>query len=179
MAHSKTVVIPLLTHWSYHGFARFACKPSMWSHRPMHFVPLWSIWTFSFLFLMLLRKWPMETHGVRDIRKNSRSKDRGQGAWKNYSIPFYSKMSLLTHWGRDNMVGILQTTFSNQFSCMKLSYFLFKFHRNNLMCATDDSSTTDILKNNRNITIIVSGITQNEHQYEEIITLTNTNARFI
>ena len=72
-------------------------KSSMWSRWPMHFVPLRSIWTFSFLFLMLLRKWSMETHGVRDIRKNYRSKYGGQGAWKKiFHTPLLYNVSVNT-----------------------------------------------------------------------------------
>ena len=34
----------------------------------------------------------------------------------------------LTHWGRDKMAGIFQTTFSNQFSWMKICKFRLRFH---------------------------------------------------
>ena len=34
----------------------------------------------------------------------------------------------LTHWGRDKMAGIFQTTFSNQFSWMKMCKFRLRFH---------------------------------------------------
>ena len=34
----------------------------------------------------------------------------------------------LTHWGRDKIVAILQTTFSNAISWMKMFEFLLKFH---------------------------------------------------
>ena len=34
----------------------------------------------------------------------------------------------LTHWGRDNMAAIFQTTFSNAFSWMKLYELRFRFH---------------------------------------------------
>ena len=43
---------------------------------------------------------------------------------KVYKIPIYS----LTHWGRDKMDTILQMTFSNAFSWMKMYEFLLKFH---------------------------------------------------
>ena len=36
----------------------------------------------------------------------------------------------LTHWGRDKMAAILQTTYSNPFSWMKMYEFGFKFHCN-------------------------------------------------
>ena len=36
----------------------------------------------------------------------------------------------LTHWGRDKMATIFQTTFSNAFSWMKIVVFLSKFHWN-------------------------------------------------
>ena len=36
--------------------------------------------------------------------------------------------STLTHWGRDKMAAIFQTTFSNGFSWMKMFEFRFKFH---------------------------------------------------
>ena len=35
---------------------------------------------------------------------------------------------LLTHWGRDNMAAIFQTTFSNAFSWMKMYKFRLRFH---------------------------------------------------
>ena len=35
---------------------------------------------------------------------------------------------LLTHWGRDNMAAIFQTTFSNAFSWMKMFKFRLRFH---------------------------------------------------
>ena len=41
--------------------------------------------------------------------------------WKN-------TLSSLTHWGRDKMDAIFQTTFSNGFSWMKMYEFLLKFH---------------------------------------------------
>ena len=34
----------------------------------------------------------------------------------------------LTHWGRDKMAAIFQTTFSNAFSGMKMCKFRFRFH---------------------------------------------------
>ena len=36
--------------------------------------------------------------------------------------------SLLTHWGRDKMAAIFQTTFSNAFSRMKMCEFRLRFH---------------------------------------------------
>ena len=35
---------------------------------------------------------------------------------------------MLTHWGRDKMAAIFQTTFSNAFSWMKMFEFRLKFH---------------------------------------------------
>ena len=35
----------------------------------------------------------------------------------------------LTHWGRDKMAAIFQTTFSNAFSWMKMNKFWLRFHR--------------------------------------------------
>ena len=37
-------------------------------------------------------------------------------------------MQGLTHWGRDKMAAIFQTTFSNTFSLMKMYEFRLKFH---------------------------------------------------
>ena len=37
--------------------------------------------------------------------------------------------SVLTHWGRDKMAAVSQTTFSNAFSWMKMCEFWLKFHR--------------------------------------------------
>ena len=38
------------------------------------------------------------------------------------------KEKYLTHWGRDKMAAIFQTTFSNAFSWMKMLKFLLRFH---------------------------------------------------
>ena len=43
-------------------------------------------------------------------------------AWRRQST------SILTHWGRDKMDAISQTTFSNAFSWMKIFEFRLKFH---------------------------------------------------
>ena len=40
----------------------------------------------------------------------------------------YHKMGFLTHWGRDKMASVSQTTFSNAFSWMKIFEFRLKFH---------------------------------------------------
>ena len=42
--------------------------------------------------------------------------------WPNFSV--------LTHWGRDKMAAIFQTTFSNAFSWMKMYKFRVRFHWN-------------------------------------------------
>ena len=39
-----------------------------------------------------------------------------------------SLLSLLTHWGRHKMAAVLQTTFSNAFSGMKMYEFRCRFH---------------------------------------------------
>ena len=39
-----------------------------------------------------------------------------------------TKWASLTHWGRDKMDAISQTTFSSAFSCMKMFEFRFEFH---------------------------------------------------
>ena len=41
-----------------------------------------------------------------------------------------ARIVLLTHWGRDKMVVIFQTTFSNAFSWMKMNEFRLRFHLN-------------------------------------------------
>ena len=38
--------------------------------------------------------------------------------------------AFITHWGRDKMATISQTTFTNAFSCIKSIVLRFKFHRN-------------------------------------------------
>ena len=49
-----------------------------------------------------------------------------QAKWREWG----RKLSLLglTHWGRDKMAAILQTTFSNAFSWMKIYKFRLRFH---------------------------------------------------
>ena len=52
-------------------------------------------------------------------------------SWDFYVQHLYQNMyylSLLTHWGRDKMDAIFQTTFSNAFSCMKMYEFRWRFH---------------------------------------------------
>ena len=44
------------------------------------------------------------------------------------SLPFHSARNALTHWGRDKMAAIFQTTFSNGFSWMKMYEFRLTFH---------------------------------------------------
>ena len=39
-------------------------------------------------------------------------------------------VTLLTHWGRDKMAAVFQTTFSNAFSWMKMCEFRLRFHWN-------------------------------------------------
>ena len=51
--------------------------------------------------------------------------------WKN-AISFHILMwssKWLTHWGRDKMAAIFQTTFSNTFSWMKIYEFRLRFHK--------------------------------------------------
>ena len=44
------------------------------------------------------------------------------------SVPVVDAIDLLTHWGRDKMTAISQTTFANAFSSMKMYEFRLKFH---------------------------------------------------
>ena len=46
------------------------------------------------------------------------------GKWR----PFCLSLNMLTHWGRERMAAISQTTFSNAFSWMKIYEFRLKFH---------------------------------------------------
>ena len=46
-----------------------------------------------------------------------------------FAIPFIQHSLELTHWDRDNMAAILQTTFSNSFSWIKMFIFGLNFHR--------------------------------------------------
>ena len=47
-----------------------------------------------------------------------------------YKRPLVTVWQSLTHWGRDKMADILQTTFSNAFSCLKMYEFGLRFHWN-------------------------------------------------
>ena len=57
-------------------------------------------------------------------------------AWRNpfpcrdVIMPYYSVHFILTHWGRDKMDAISQTTFSRAFSSMKIVVFWLNFHWN-------------------------------------------------
>ena len=48
--------------------------------------------------------------------------------WRMAQICFYSTLCILTHWGRDKMDSIFQTTFPNAFSSMEMFEFRLKFH---------------------------------------------------
>ena len=55
------------------------------------------------------------------------------GCFNNFWVPtigsrFNDHGRELTHWGRDKMVAIFQTTFSNTFSWMKMHEFRLSFH---------------------------------------------------
>ena len=54
-------------------------------------------------------------------RMNQAVTKKAMGCWP-------PDLSLLTHWGRDEMNNISQTTFSNVFSSMKMFEFRLKFH---------------------------------------------------
>ena len=57
--------------------------------------------------------------------------DNGLSPVRCQSIVIWTTADLLlTHWGRDKMVAIFQTTFSNAFSWMKLYKFRLRFHWN-------------------------------------------------
>ena len=45
-----------------------------------------------------------------------------------YISCLFAVYQVLTHWGQNKMVAILQTTFSNRFSWMKMFEFWLKFH---------------------------------------------------
>ena len=45
-----------------------------------------------------------------------------------WNLPSRTTRTCLTHWGRDKMAAILQKTFSNAFSWIKMYEFQFKFH---------------------------------------------------
>ena len=54
----------------------------------------------------------------------------GYHYWGGSNLGIYRiwHMKLLTHWGRDQMATIFQTTFSNAFSLMKMYKFRLRFH---------------------------------------------------
>ena len=45
-----------------------------------------------------------------------------------YQLVVDLRSAMLTHWGRDKMAAIFQTTFSNAFSWMKMHEFRLRFH---------------------------------------------------
>ena len=47
---------------------------------------------------------------------------------QSVTMEYYHKAKPLTHWGRDEMAAIFQTTFSNAFSWMKMFEFRLRFH---------------------------------------------------
>ena len=53
----------------------------------------------------------------------------GKCASNDFCQAVHRRQIALTHWGRDKMAAIFQTTFSNAFSSMKIYEFLLKFHR--------------------------------------------------
>ena len=67
------------------------------------------------------------------MRSNQYLPGRNEFKTKSMSLPPTSQWHIvphhwLTHWGRDKMVAIFQTTFSNAFSWMKMFKFRLKFH---------------------------------------------------
>ena len=51
--------------------------------------------------------------------------------WMSFiGLPSQWRFVVLSHWGRDKMAAILQTTFSNEFSSVKIFVFWFKFYWN-------------------------------------------------
>ena len=77
---------------------------------------MWDVITYPYL---TYQYWPL-----RHITKSVAFSDTG---WCNglFSQCYNTE---LTHWGRDKMAAIFQTTFSNAFSWMKMYEFRLRFH---------------------------------------------------
>ena len=71
------------------------------------------------------------TPSIRHCRCNQVGDKSGPGwcprAWEQ-GRHFNNTYGLLTHWDRDKMAAIFQTTFSNAFSWMKMHEFRLRFH---------------------------------------------------
>ena len=73
-------------------------------------------------------KWNMEGMKWENKIDHNGKLECGQVARCVYPLIFESITYQLTHWGRDKMVDIFQTTFSNGFSWMNLHELRLKFH---------------------------------------------------
>ena len=75
------------------------------------------IWTLGTNFSEILS----EIHAFSFMKMHLK---RSSAKW----LPFCLSLNVLTHWGRDKMAAIFQTTFSNGFSWMKIYEFWLTFH---------------------------------------------------
>ena len=74
-------------------------------------------WTLGTNFSKILSE--IDTFSFKQMRLKMSS-----GKWRPYCLG----LNVLTHWGRDKMAAIFQTTFSNGFSGMKMYEFRLTFH---------------------------------------------------
>ena len=73
----------------------------------------------------------LNNHSIRfcnSIQHQSKIRHLGQNMCVRQPLNNFPVYKELTHWGRDKMAAVSQTTLSNAFSWMKMLEFRFKFH---------------------------------------------------
>ena len=132
VALCKTAATPLLMHWSYHSFSLChwhvyvsAVNPDTSGAHPMN--DFFSVvnqirWKFHSALIQVILKWPLWSF-AQDMTAVLSWHVQYLGS---DMIPYNGVT--LTHWGRDKIDAILQTTFSNAISRMKVLEFLLRFH---------------------------------------------------
>ena len=102
------------------------CHRHGWSHRATfrgtHNRETWQSWNCTWI---VIRHHQRKDVGYRTVPQlpscdHLHPRRKQNGKW----------LSMLTHWGRDKMAAVFQTTFSNAFSWMKMHEFRLRFHRN-------------------------------------------------
>ena len=101
------------TNWTIHGAA--------WSQLKKRWYPSLGMPNLAYLVTVIccLTKWK------KSVTKIYLSYDKSRDLCRITSVPNYIA---LTHWGRDKMTAVSQTTLSNAFSWMKMLAFRLRFH---------------------------------------------------
>ena len=111
-----------------------------WKHFPRYWPFVWGIhrspvnsphkgqWRGALMFSLIcdwINSW-VNNHKAGDLRRHHADNDVIVMIFDSGRFTFFRS----THWSWDEMAAILQTLFSNAFSCRKIAAFCFKFHWN-------------------------------------------------